>query len=152
MKSLKTWLLRTLGRFLQLDIDDLCLKPSNEEFSIYVTHMLKGFRNPFDIRRISNIGGTTVYFESYSPTRDAFPFDTKNKDSAIDHIAIEGETISVWLKSGAERFNVESLVIEVKTLIEKGTHELSRENAETAKTADSWRQMREYVAKVESDK
>lgn len=152
MKSLKNWLLRKFGKILKLDVDDLYLKPRNEEFSIYVTHLLKGFKNPYDIRRISYIGGSTVYFESYRPTRDAFPFNTNSADFCMDRIAIEGDSISVWLKPGAERFNVESLVIEIKTLIEQGTHELMRENANTAKTAESWKNMKEFVAKVGSEK
>jgi hypothetical protein len=149
---MKNWLLRKFGKFLKLDVDDLCLKPRNEEFSIYVTHLLKGFKNPYDIRRISYIGGSSVYFESYSPSRDAFPFDTKNESFCMDCIVIEGQSISVWLKSGAERFNAESLVIEIKALIEKGTHELMRENTTTAKTAESWKNMKEFVAKVQRDK
>lgn len=152
MRNLKNWLIRTFGVFLNLDVDDLCLKPRSEEFSIYVTHLLKGFKNPYDIRRISYFGGSTVYFESYSPTRDAFPFDTKSADFCMDRIAIEGDSISVWLKPGAERFNVESLVMQIKTLIEQGTQVLMRENANTAKTAESWKNMRDYVAKFESDK
>ena len=70
----------------------------------------------------------------------------------MDCIVIEGQSISVWLKSGAERFNAESLVIEIKALIEKGTHELMRENTTTAKTAESWKNMKEFVAKVQRDK
>jgi hypothetical protein len=149
---MKNWLLRKFGKFLKLDVDEVCLKPRNEEFSIYVTYLLKGFKNPYDIRRISYIGGSTVYFESYSPSRDAFTFDTKNQSFCIDRIAIEGQSISVWLKSGAERFNAESLVMEIKALIEQGTAELIRENANTTKTAESWKNMKEFVAKVQTDK
>jgi hypothetical protein len=152
VKKFKNWLFRTLDRVVRLDVDDLHLKPRNEEFSIYVTHLLKGFKNPYDIRRISYFEGTTtVYFESYSPTRDAFPFDTKKK-SCINLITIEADSISVWLKSGAERFNVQSLVAEIESLIAIGTAELKRENRESELAAESWKNMKEFVAKVQSDK